>query len=84
MNRFNSLVYVQHFDAQKEKKKKFMQFTTIQNMCNIAKHLGKLTNETYLNINISQTHFLHKTRALVCKSFTENMKFKFKFALKHR
>ena len=53
MNRFNSLVYVQHFDAQKEKKKKFMQFTTIQNMCNFAKHLGKLTNETYLNINIS-------------------------------
>ena len=53
MNRFNSVVYAQHFDAKnskkwKKKKKKTMQFTTIQNTRIIAKHFEKLTNEIYL------------------------------------
>ena len=36
MNRFNSLGYVQHFDAENfvERKRKNMQFTSIQNTCN--------------------------------------------------
>ena len=40
VNRFNSLVYVKHFDSQnsnkRKKKRKNVQFTTIRNPWNIA------------------------------------------------
>lgn len=50
INRFKSLKYLQHSDThdstqkknRKQKKKKNIQFTTFQNVCNITKHL-KLT-----------------------------------------
>ena len=46
INRFKSLKYLQHSDThdstqkknRKQKKKKNIQFTTFQSMCNITKH----------------------------------------------
>ena len=48
MNRFNSLMYMQHFNAQnsKRRKEKKMQFTTIWKLHNTAKHFEKLTSES--------------------------------------
>ena len=48
MDRFSSLVDVQHFDAQnfiEKKKEKKMQFLTIPNTCNIANHFKKLMSK---------------------------------------
>ena len=50
MDRFSSLVHVQHFDGQnfvekKKRKEKNMQFLTIPNTCNIANHFKKLMSK---------------------------------------
>ena len=45
MNRFTSLVDMQHFDAQNYVKRKDMQFTTIRNTYSIKEHFKKLPNE---------------------------------------
>ena len=44
MNRFNSLINVQHFDAQNSENRK-KKFPIISNTYNIGKHFGKLTSE---------------------------------------
>ena len=41
MNRFNSLVYVQHFDAQNSKKRNKIEKNAVY-MCSTAKHFEKL------------------------------------------
>ena len=49
MNRFNSLVDVQHFDAQNSVKKgknmQFLKFPTIRNTLNIVNYFEKWTSE---------------------------------------
>ena len=47
MNRFNSLIKVQHFDAQNSKNNK-EKFPIIWNTCKIRKHFEKLTSKIQL------------------------------------
>lgn len=63
-------IYVQYFDAQNSKK---MQFTTIQNTCNMVKHFEKLTSETNILNAIPYIKHVHSSLSHLLKTWSSSL-----------